>query len=574
MLFGEDAFTKIPTSAPDDSPTPPASKASRSSTSSTSPNGAARARSSHKGHPAAASAANGHANGKVNGRSAAATAPSMTATRAPARPTKGTQASGPANGHAKGRMATPRRDTSSAEQETLAGLRRTVCERFRPEVAAGAAPIRVMARMVQEVLGEARKQGLSEQVLASGVVNRTIGDVDLRRVSPADDGPEFVSLADDMGLALPGELIGAQRATGATYRWLHQRMLEVERALLARGVDLRMYDLMGVGNPILRELLAQGEHEDYGIALDWKNIYLSLGALDGLDKFWRGWGYALRQRDIERVGVVFPAPSFNVPEWQAVSLGYRLHRLKTRPEDHFKVTPEMLQAALDECDDLRAFYLTVSNNPTAFAYSYDELRALFAVVARARDAGRELLVVADLAYIGTGDPAADRRRMQAFGDAGILPQTVLVHSFSKTHTLTGDRCGWVAFSDPGLAEAVNTGWINTVASLPAEWQLRYTAYAQLFRERPELGERIRALYAHRRARFNEELRQLNAERHLFAHVNLDDGGTVYNWSQLAPGQDVFSLFCESGIAGVPGGGFGYSDDFVRFSIGCVPVAGK
>ena len=161
--------------------------------------------------------------------------------------------------------------------------------------------------------------------------------------------------------------------------------------------------------------------------------------------------------------------------------------------------------------------------------------------------------------------------MRAFGDAGILPQSVLVHSFSKTHTLTGDRCGWVAFPDGQLAAAVNTGWINTVASLPAEWQLRYTAYVQLFRERPELSERIRALYAHRRARLIEQLRHLNAERRLFAQVNLDDGGTVYNWSQLAPGQDAFSLFAQSGIAGVPGGGFGYRDDFIRFSIGCVPV---
>jgi aspartate/methionine/tyrosine aminotransferase len=440
-------------------------------------------------------------------------------------------------------------------------------------VAGGAAPIRVMARMVQEITREARARGVPEEVLATGVVNRTIGDVDLRRVSATDDGPEFVSLADDMGLALPDEVIGGRRATGDTYRWIHARMLEVERALLARGFDLRMYDLLGVGNPILRELLAQGEHEDYGITLDWQNVYLSLGALDGLDKFWRGWSHSLRQRGITRMGVIFPAPSFNVPEWQAVSLGYRLHRLTTRPEDHFKVTPAMLQAALDENDDLRAFYLTVSNNPTAFAYSYEELRALFAVVRRANAAGRELLVLADLAYVGTGDPARDRRRMRAFGDAGVLAQTVLVHSFSKTHTLTGDRCGWIGFSDPKLAAAVNTGWINTVASLPAEWQLRYTAYVQLFRERPALGERIRALYAHRRARFIAQLRRLNAERPLFAQVNMDDGGTVYNWSQLAPGEDVFSLFVQSGIAGVPGGGFGYRDDFVRFSIGCVPVAG-
>src|SRR5260370_40398869 len=118
----------------------------------------------------------------------------------------------------------------------------------------------------------------------------------------------------------------------------------------------------------------------------------------------------------------------------------------------------MLGAALDEAPDIRAFYLTVSNNPTAFAYSYEELRALFDVL---RD--RETLVVADLAYVGTADPADDRRRMDAFVDSGILPRTVLAHSFSKTHTLTGDRCGWVGFSDPQLAEAVAVSPAHTHA---------------------------------------------------------------------------------------------------------------
>jgi aspartate/methionine/tyrosine aminotransferase len=466
-------------------------------------------------------------------------------------------------------LSAPATKTETEEaRATLARLRLEICEHYRPEVAAGSAPIRVMARMVNELTRQARALELPADIVAAGVVNRTIGDVDLRSVSSTEDGPEFASLADDMGIALPDEVIGGHRAAGHTYRWIHERMLEIERQLLARGYDLRMYDLPATGNPLLRELLAAYEAERYGITLDPQLIHLSLGALDGLDKFWRGYSHTLRQQGVTQIGVVFPAPSFNVPEWQAVSLGLRLHRLSTRPEDHFKVTPTMLQAALDEAPDLRAFYLTVSNNPTAFAYSYEELRALFGVVQRA---DRELLVVADLAYIGTADPAADHTRMAAFVDGGILPRTVLVHSFSKTHTLTGDRCGWVGFSDPKLAAAVGPGWANSVATLPAEWQLRYTACVQLFRERPELEDRIRALYAHRRGRFVEQLRRLDAEHHLFAQINLDDGGTVYNWSQLRPGHDVFSLFANTGIAGVPGGAFGYSDDFVRFSIGCVPV---
>lgn len=451
-------------------------------------------------------------------------------------------------------------------QRTVARLRDEACERARPAVQAGTAPIRVMARMVTELQATCRAQGIAEELLTSEVVNRTIGDVDLRRVSAENDGPEFVSLADDMGLALPGERIGGTVATGAIYLQIRERMMDFERQLLARGIDVRMYDLGGIGNLLLREQLAAQAERQWGVTMPPAQVYLSLGALDGLDKFLRGFAVEQRRLGHASNAVLFPAPSFNVPEWQATSLGLRLHRLATRPDDHFKVTPEQLRDTLDAAPDIRLFYLTVSNNPTAFAYTPDELRALFAVL---RD--RDVWVLADLAYIGTGVPAEDRARMAAFADSGIFARSVLVSSFSKTHTFTGDRFGWVAFGDADLAMRVGPAWTNSTASLPAEWQLRYLAVVEHFQQHPELLERIRALYSHRRTRLVAQLRHLDAQHHIFAQINLDDGGTVYNWSQLRAGEDVFSLFSKTGIAGVPGSAFGYSDDYVRLSIGCLPV---
>lgn len=447
-------------------------------------------------------------------------------------------------------------------------MRNEASERARPAVKAGAAPIRVMAGMVRDLEAACRERAIPTEVMATEVVNRTIGDVDLRRVSTREDGPEFVSLADDMGLALPGEIIGGKPATGETYCRIRERMMDFERELLARHWDLRSYDIAGTGNPLLRELLAEHALQRWGYTLPAEQIHLSLGALDGLDKFWRGFAAAERQAGQDQLAVIFPAPSFNVPEWQATGLGLRLHRLYTRPEDRFKVTPERLHGALVEAPDIRAFYLTVSNNPTAFAYTPDELRALFAVL---REHEQRVYIVADLAYIGTGDPDEDRARMQAFNEPETLLRTVFVSSFSKVYTLTGDRMGWVGFGDAELARRVILGWTNSMASLPADWQLRYMANVELFRERPELEQRIRALYRHRRGHFVRQLQRLNERHHLFAQVNLDDGGTVYNWSQLRAGEDVFSLFGKTGIAGVPGSAFGYSDDFVRFSIGWLPV---
>ncbi|HLJ82247.1 MAG TPA: hypothetical protein VKT52_12220, partial [Ktedonobacterales bacterium] len=105
---------------------------------------------------------------------------------------------------------------SSAEDDltearaTIVRLRDEASERARPAVKAGAAPIRVMAGMVKTLEADLRARNIPANLIATEVVNRTIGDVDLRRVSPEDDGPEYVSLADDMGLALPGEVIGGR----------------------------------------------------------------------------------------------------------------------------------------------------------------------------------------------------------------------------------------------------------------------------------------------------------------------------------------------------------------------------
>ena len=161
--------------------------------------------------------------------------------------------------------------------------------------------------------------------------------------------------------------------------------------------------------------------------------------------------------------------------------------------------------------------------------------------------------------------------MATFTSPDVLRHCILVSSFSKTHTLTGERFGWVTVGRPDIATAIAPGWSNSMASLPSEWQLRFMAYVRLVRVRPWLIEKLRAFYRLRRQRFIAQLKRINEEQHLFENIYIDHDATVYNWSQLRPGEDAFSLFEKTGIAGVPGSGFGYSDNFVRFSIGVIPV---
>ena len=462
----------------------------------------------------------------------------------------------------------------SEQHAVLRRLRHQILLNYRPILQQGAGPIRVMARMVAELQRQCHELLISEAVMQAEIVNRTIGDVNLRFITECVGEPggpgDYRLLAEELGVALPNENINGFIAPGETYHWLRDEMLECERLLLAEGYDLRVYDILGTGNPILRSELAK-EMQQWGLTVSTDQVYLGLGAMDSINKVLCGLSQVYREKKIVDFAILFPEPGFAVPEWQANSYTYRLHRIQTCAEDRFKLTPALLDQALTDDPQIQLLYLTVTNNPTTFAYTPAELTALHAVLRKHREQGQEVLILADLAYIGTGKPAEDRARMATFTPPDVLEHTIFISSFSKTHTLTGERFGWVTIGTPSLAASIAPGWSNSMASMPSEWQLRFMAYLRLIRARPWLSEKLRDFYRLRRQRFIAQLQQINAEQHLFAEIYLDDDATVYNWSRLQPGEDAFSLFEKTGIAGVPGSGFGYSDEYVRFSIGVIPV---
>ncbi len=458
--------------------------------------------------------------------------------------------------------------TEQADQRAaIAALRQDALAQAGDALRASREPIQMLSRIVTGLTAECRARGFPDDLISAEIVNRTIGDIDLRRIVEQDSQYDYRTLADELGVALPGELIAGQRATGARYQELRQRMAALERDLLARGSDLQMYDLGGVGNPVLRAWLS-ADVAQWGLAVPPAQILLAIGSLDALDKTLRG----LRMtawHDVVRPGMLFPTPGYAVMVWQAQSIGMEVVPVRTTPEAGYRLSPAQLAATLAEHPDVRALYLTLSNNPTACAYTPDELRALLAVLADHPD----VLLLADMAYVGTGDPAVEQARVQALADYAHPAQIMTFWSFSKILSMTGSRFGWVAVGDPALAQRLPVAWMNTLAALPAEWQLRFMAFYELVRDHPELRAKLRALYRLRRRALIRQLDALNRQTSLFAQTHAQDDGTVYVWARLAPGESILSLFAQTGIAGVPGSAFGYDDDHVRLSVGIVPVPG-
>ena len=464
--------------------------------------------------------------------------------------------------------------TLQEQHNLVRKLRSELLQRSRSSIQQNPSPIRVMARMVAELEKQCRELHIAEEVLQTEIVNRTIGDVDLRKITECEGKPggpgDYRLLADELGVALPNEQMHGYVASGETYMWLRDQMQQCERELLQQGIDLRIYDLHGVGNPILRSWLTR-EMQKLGLFVPVEQLYLALGAMDSIDKVFRGLSQMYREQNHTMSGVLFPEPGFNVPEWQARTLGYQLHQFRTRAEDNFKLTAIQLDEILQQAPDIRIIYLTVTNNPTAFAYTAGELTKLFDVLRKYWEAGREIHIIADLAYIGTTTPEEDQARIEAFAVNDVFLHTIFVSTFSKSHTLTGERFGWVTIGDSKIATALMPSWSNTMASLPAEWQFRFMAYVRLIQSRPWLVEKLRAFYRMRRHRLVAQLQKFDNEQHLFVKIHIGDDATVYNWSQIMPGEDAFSLFEKTGIAGVPGSGFGYTNDYIRFSIGVIPV---
>src|SRR5687768_3543230 len=152
---------------------------------------------------------------------------------------------------------TPRQPMTEEEQaEVVRQLRSEAVARYRPIFREAASPIRAMARMVREVEASALKAGISRQVIDREIVNRSIGDVNVRLITEQIDGVDYSAIGEDLGLILPGEQIGGRTSTGATHTELDRREEVIERRLLRDyNCDLRIYDVLGVGNPLLREML-------------------------------------------------------------------------------------------------------------------------------------------------------------------------------------------------------------------------------------------------------------------------------------------------------------------------------
>jgi aspartate aminotransferase len=234
--------------------------------------------------------------------------------------------------------------------------------------------------------------------------------------------------------------------------------------------------------------------------------------------------------------------------------------IETGIEDHFKVTPPQLEAALS--DRTRLLMLNSPGNPTGASYTRSELQALGAVL----EAHPDVVVVADDIYehiYWADEPFV------SFAKAcpSLFERTVTTNGVSKAYAMTGWRIGYAAGPDE-LISAMKTVQSQSTSNPCSVSQA--AAQAALEGDQGPVAEMCAAY----RRRHDYILRALNeipgmqcrpGEGTFYAFPRVQDAVR-----RLGLADDVAlteMLINEADVACVPGSAFG-APGYLRISFAC------
>ncbi|APT18441.1 aromatic-amino-acid transaminase [Amylolactobacillus amylotrophicus DSM 20534] len=157
--------------------------------------------------------------------------------------------------------------------------------------------------------------------------------------------------------------------------------------------------------------------------------------------------------------VIVPTPAFPL-YFAAVELNQATVIPIDTSADEFVLTPEKLQAVLDEEPRVKAIILNYPNNPTGIEYTEQELVTLANVLKN-----HDIYVIADEIYNELTYGVTHH------SIAALLPeQTIVINGLSKSHSMTGYRLGYFAAPADFVTKAskVHAFWV-TCPSNPAQY---------------------------------------------------------------------------------------------------------
>jgi aspartate aminotransferase len=194
--------------------------------------------------------------------------------------------------------------------------------------------------------------------------------------------------------------------------------------------------------------------------------------------------------------VIIPAPYWvSYPE-QVHIVGAKAVIVDTTEEEHFRLSPEKLAAAITP--KTRALVLCTPSNPTGAAYREEDLRALAEVIR-----GKDFVVIVDEIYARLVYGGFVQKSLLELAP-DLKDRVVIVDGVSKTYAMTGWRIGWL-LAPKAIATACDTIQSQSTTNPSAIAQV--AAIAALEGPEEEL-ERMRGIFDERRRAMVEGLRKI------------------------------------------------------------------
>lgn len=298
------------------------------------------------------------------------------------------------------------------------------------------------------------------------------------------------------------------------------------------------------GEPGLRKAIAEKLLRDNQLAYNADNVIVTNGGKQSL--------YNLIMALIEAGDeVIIPAPYWlSYPEMVTLAGGTSVI-VNTSLENHYKITPEQLEAAITPKTKL--FVLNSPSNPTGIVYTPEEIAALAKIVVE-----KDILVVSDEIYEKILYDGAIHRSIASFGPE-IFQRSIISNGFAKAFSMTGWRVGYIA-GPVEIVKAMTKIQSHSTSNVCTFAQ--YGAIAALASPQDCIEEMVKA-FSERRQYILERVRSLPG-------LNCPTpNGAFYVFIDISQTGLKSQDFCQKlletqKVAAIPGIAFG-ADDCIRLS---------
>ena len=316
--------------------------------------------------------------------------------------------------------------------------------------------------------------------------------------------------------------------------------------------------------------------------------YMAYGGADGMKEAYSIARKVLRYEKNKQKYVpttAFFTPGFMMMEDIAKNIGVKTVQAVTDPMEHFQPTGEQIRKFLENNPDVDIIVLTPINNPASYISEANRIKGIVDVLKEFEQNGRQIILINDLAYLGTGNRKLNR---QMGVELNKYQRRIDVLSLSKIAGEPGLRACCGLTPDPQIAQFVEdeTKKWTLAMSYPAKLRLLSKLDLVSFEDL----QKVMKLYQFRQDRLlnalatRPDLFDLNDVKEEDVLEDSKKKGNkksrnagLYLWVKLKKGitaKDIIRL----GLMGTAPDAFYFTDtekenvpNYIRFAIGKTPM---